>query len=603
MPMDVTPGLMAKPVNSAAPAKPAQSFSHGSMIRGLAAGANPGQPFGRFGPMFDLPKCPSLDDDGLRELAKVIVKIDDGAPIVETEPVDENNTIPAGYTYFGQFVDHDITFDPTPLSVQRVDRDALVDFRTPALDLDNMYGRGPADQPYMYEKDGLRLRVGTEMNTTAAPISAKVGTKHDLLRLGGEKDDPATRVAILGDKRNDENKIVSQLHGAMIAFHNKVVTSDAVIDQFGGDRSTKEARFQAAATIVRWHYQYVVLNDFLQRICEPGMVDEVLNQGGTPRLQNYLKQEAEYAYMPLEFAGAAYRLGHSMVRPSYSLNGVVLTRQGDSKASPPVPPGNPAKERIPTFSRATQGTENLNGFPGTLPAFWGIDWSFFLDDVEPKQGGTAVDVPGEGKKPVVIPQPSYRIDAQIVEPLADLPEFFDPAVPPGSGLSIAGNLAFRNLKRGQLLGLPSGQAIATKLGITPLPDDIVWGTGSRIPLPENADQASKDAFKTTNDKRQAFKAKFVDPAGAPLKNNAPLWYYVLREAEYYGVSKLQQDGVSFGGQHLGPVGSRIVAETFVGLLWLDQTSFLHSGRGFQPLPIITGGQKLTLGRLITWALA
>ena len=596
MPMDVTPGLMPKPGDAAAAAAPVQTFSHGSNIRGLAAGANPGQPFGRFGPMFDLPRCPALDDAGLTELAKVIVKIDDGAPIIQTEPVDENNTIPAGYTYFGQFVDHDITFDPTPLSVPQVDRDALVDFRTPALDLDNMYGRGPADQPYMYEKDGLRLRVGQAMNTTDAPIAAVVGTKHDLLRL-------PDGTPILGDKRNDENKIVSQIHGAMIAFHNKVVTSDAVIDQFGGDRSTKEARFQSAATIVRWHYQYVVLNDFLQRICEPGMIDEVLNRGGTPRLQHYLKLEAEYAYMPLEFAGAAYRLGHSMVRPSYSLNGVVLTRKGDPAATPPIPAGDPTKERITTFSRATQGTENLNGFPGTLPPFWGIDWSFFLDDVAPRPGGVSVDVPGKGKQPAIIPQPSYRIDAQIVEPLADLPEFFDAAIPPGSPLSIAGNLAFRNLKRGQLLGLPSGQAVARALGVTPLPDDIVWGTGSRIPLPADADQDSKDAFKTTNDKRQAFKAKFVDPAGAPLKDNAPLWYYVLREGEYYGVSNEQQAGVSFGGQHLGPVGSRIVAETFVGLLWLDKTSFLHSGRGFQPLPLITGGQKLTLGRLITWALS
>ena len=578
------------PANLIPPFSPVGPVSHGATIRGLAAGANAGLAFGRFGPMFNLPPCPTLPDAGLHDLASVVVKIDDGAPINATEPTDENNLIPAGYTYFGQFVDHDISFDPTPLTDQMADIDALVDFRTPTLDLDSVYGRGPADQPYLYETDKLSLRVGTAMNSGGA----MVGTRHDLLRL-------PDGTPILGDKRNDENKIVSQMHGAIITLHNKVVADDAVIDAFGGDRSTPGARFNAAATIVRWHYQWVVLHDFLERILEPGMVTEVLNPGGTPRLQHYLKQEADFPYMPLEFAGAAYRLGHSMVRPSYSLNKDVLTRKADPASG--IPDGDATKERIPTFSRAAHGpkdggTQNLNGFPGTLPEGWGVDWSFFLDGVERQTG-----LPQVGGKDMQLPQPSYRLDAQIVEPLADLPEFFDKGVPPGSPASIAGNLAFRNLKRGQLLRLPSGQAVARALGITPLADGVLWGTGSRIPLPANADQGDKDAFKTTDDKRKAFRAKWVDGPGAPLHGNAPLWYYVLREGEYYGASDENQDGVAFGGQHLGPVGSRIVAETFVGLLWLDKGSFLHSARGFQPLQAISGGKPLTLGRLITYALS
>lgn len=565
------------------------AMSHGANIRGLAAGAIAGLPFGRFGPMFDLPPCPTLPDAGLRDLAGVIVKTDNGAPINAAEPVDENSLIPAGYTYFGQFVDHDISFDPTPLSDQMADRDALVDFRSPTLDLDCVYGRGPADQPYMYEADRLRLRVGTPMQNGGAVV----GTRYDLHRL-------PDGTPVLGDKRNDENKIVSQIHGAIIALHNKVVMDDALLDAFGGDRSTPGARFTAAATIVRWHYQWVVLHDFLERILEPGMVTEVLNPGGTPRLQHYLNDEAKYPYMPLEFAGAAYRLGHSMVRPSYSLNAVVTTRAGNPAAG--IPKGDETKERVPTFSRAPNptppgGTENLNGFPGTLAPSWGIDWSFFLDGVERPANLRQV-----GGKDMQVPQPSYRLDAQIVEPLADLPEFFDKAVPPGSPAGIAGNLAFRNLKRGQLLRLPSGQAVACALGVTPLPDSILWGTGSRIPLPADADQDMKDAFKATDDKRRAFRAKWVDDRHAPLHGNAPLWYYVLREGEHHGASDPNQEGVSFGGQHLGPVGSRIVAETFIGLLWLDKGSFLHSSRGFTPLPAISGGGKLTLGRLVTYAL-
>jgi hypothetical protein len=560
---------------------------HGADNRGLAAGANPGQPFGRFGPMFSgAPACPRLPSEGLAQLAKAMIKADEGAPVTEAEPPDENDRIPAGYTYFGQFVDHDITFDPTPLGAQQVDRGALVDFRSPALDLDSVYGRGPADQPYLYEKDGLRLRLGKVMDRGQDLIRARVGTSRDILRL-------PDGTAVLGDKRNDENKIVGQIHAAIVAFHNKVVTSDAIIDAFGGDRSTKEARFASAVTIVRWHYQWIVLHDDLKRICEPGMVEEVLNPGGTPRLQNYLKSEADFPYMPLEFAGAAFRFGHSMVRPNYALNGVVI-----------APPGqDPGETRIPTFSRGTAPTDNMNGFGVELPDFWGIDWAFFLDDVPRREGGYRVkNKDGKDVGEAVVPQPSYRIDALLAEPLKDLPEFFDPSLPPGTDGAIVGNLAFRNLKRGQLLSLPSGQEVARRLGIVPLSDDVLWSAGSRIPLPPDAGADDKKALKDAADARAAFRDAWVDGNGGFLKGNAPLWYYVLREAEFFGATEPTREGAAFGGQHLGPVGSRIVAETFVGLLWLDRSSFLHTVRGFRPLDAVTGGKPLTLGRLVSFAL-
>ncbi len=373
----------------------------------------------------------------------------------------------------------------------------------------------------------------------------------------------------------------------MIAFHNKVVMSDAIIDQFGGDRSTKDARFVAACNIVRWHYQWIVLNDYLQRICEPGMVDEVLNRGGTPRLQHYLKSDAKYPYMPIEFAGAAFRFGHSMVRPSYSLNGVVV--------APPT--ADNTKGRVPTFSRSQVPTDNLNGFGQPLPDFWGIDWSFFLDDVPTRPGGVTI-----GGQKAMLPQPSYRIDALLAEPLHDLPEFFDASIPAGSPASIVGNLAYRNLKRGQLLRLPSGQDVAVALGIVPLSDDILWSAGSRIPLPADTAADDRAAMQDTIDRRAAFRSAWIDGNGGSSKGKAPLWYYILREAEYYGATDPNLDGVAFGGQHLGPVGSRIVAETIIGLLWLDKTSYLHSTRGFRPLASIAPDGKLTLGKLFQFAL-
>jgi hypothetical protein len=583
------------------PALPASKTTHGDDNRGLAAGAIPGVAFGRYGQMFDgLSAGNRLPPGALWDLAKAMIKVDAGAPIDGEDKGDENPTIPAGYTYFGQFVDHDLTLDPSPFNTSERDPEALVDFRSPALDLDNIYGRGPDDQPYMYMADGLRLVVGDAPGNAGA----KVGTQADLFRVqAGDR----TNVPIIGDKRNDENKIVSQLHGALIRFHNKVVQDDSLIIRFGGDPANPTSRFKAAANIVRWHYQWVVVFDYLDRICEPGMVDEVLNPRGTPHLNNYIKGDATYPYMPVEFAGAAFRFGHSMVRPSYALNRLVGTETKTVDGKDP--------NRIPTFNRDPASFENLNGFPGPLPKDWGIDWGFFFDlstaELTPDQADKTSD------KRFRVPQPSYRIDALLVSPLGDLPEFFkttDPKdlvdqigadqikPPPGASAqqTLVGHLAFRNLLRGQKLGLPSGQAVARKLGIEPLSEKVLWSAGSRLLNVSKLNDDDKGALDKTTKARSDVLAKWGDQG---LKGCAPLWYYVLREGEYYGVTNDPNEPlVGMGGQHLGPVGSRIVAETIIGILWCDRTSFLHDLRGFQPLPEITRGGKLTVASLLAYAL-
>ena len=571
---------------------------HGLGNRGLEAGANPGLGHGRFGRMFDRPASPVVLPEALVEkIADAMTfKMDAGKPITRREPLDENHTVPAGYTYFGQFIDHDITFDPTPLTAKTNDVEALEDFRTPALDLDCVYGSGPDAQPYLYQ--GVRLRVGRSPGNGAAAV----GTLNDLYRL------PAAdgSVPLIGDKRNDENKIVSQLHGVFIAFHNKIVVQDDLLRRVApfirklgnefdlGDELTNDTvRFRAAAAIVRWHYQWLVLNDFLPRVLYPGVLDTVLNRRGTmPLLPHYLKCDAPYAYMPVEFAAAAYRFGHSMVRPSYALNKDVFELEGDTTHQSRIPifvPGQPTDQNGFRLS--------LNGFPGPLPDRWGIDWGYFFDHIPatrpPLEPGQTED--SDGFK---TPQSSYRLDALLAHPLAALPEFAKLQANPFK------NLAFRNLIRGQQLELPSGESVADALGLSQelrIPADQIWSAGSLLAgsrPPQDAGDVQE--LKDTAEKRQAVFAG----AEESLRHKTPLWFYILREGEYFGVTHDPGDPlIAAGGQHLGPVGSRIVAETFVGLLWKDRGSFLHRMPGFRPFPeFAPAARPFELADLITYAL-
>ncbi len=544
---------------------------HGLDNRGIEAGSIPGGGYGRYGRMFDFFARP-ITDDCLRDIATAMIKVDKGNPITQKEPTDENPAIPAGYTYFGQFVDHDISLDPTPLSAKSNDLAAMEDFRTPSLDLDCVYGRGPDDQPYMYT-DGLHLRTGKPLTNGGA---AK-GATFDVLRL--DTGGPA-QPAILGDKRNDENRIVSQMQALWIAFHNKVVDDQALIAAAGGDFSDGLSRFRTAAQVVRWHYQWLVINDFLPRILDNTTLPQVLGTaltGGTPNTPLYDHGDPQFAYMPVEFAGAAYRYGHSQIRPGYALN-----KDSGTDAAHPF--------RVPIFSRNAAGTENLNGFGMPQPPTFGIDWAFFLDGLDRGQ------IPTE----YVVPQQSYRIDANLVDPLGDLPEFFNAPSP-------FGNLAYRNLARGaNNLRLPSGEQVANALGLVPLTADVLWGVGSKafidktMSMNHMTDDLRADV-KEVHDRRQHVGSKWAGP-GKALNGNTPLWYYILREAEYYGFARVDEGLTSmFGGQHLGPVGSRIVAETFVGLVWRNSQSYLRRWPLFTPL-IPAAGPKFILSDIVRYAL-
>ena len=225
---------------------------------------------------------------------------------------------------------------------------------------------------------------------------------------------------------------------------------------------------------------------------------------------------------------------------------------------------------------------------------WLIDWGYFIGGVTPRKHNADY----------VLPQPSYRIDTRVGNPLSILPEFKDETI------RIQANLAYRNLSRGVGLGLPSGEEMASALNIKPMTPAQVWSAGSKDCREEAAKSEIHSRRKAISDH------KFV----AHFSEGTPLWYYVLREAEYYGCTRelpghylqakgvkedvkgSQQENINFGGQHLGPVGSRVVLETFLGMLWHDRRSFLHDAT-WRPHHRLNPAGEFTLGKLIHFALA
>ena len=396
-----------------------------------------------------------------------------------------SSQIPAGFTYLGQFVDHDLTFDKTNVMLgDNVTPAQLEQARSPSLDLDSLYGGGPNDpkSEKFYAADGIHLKMGTAM--AAGGVPAKPG--HDLPRgAGGTAAEQ--RKAIIPDPRNDENLAVAQLHLAMIRFHNRVVdTLPAAIPP--------GQRFAKARQKVVKHYQWMLKTDYLPRICAPGVVNNVFNQGrkafevGVP--------PTDVPTMPIEFSVAAFRLGHSMIRAAYNWN-----RDFDN--------GTGTLGWLFIFSG---GSGDLGGNP-RLASNWIADFRRLFDFSE------------NNKPNLVVPAARFnramRIDTTLVDPLSILPGF-----PPADA-----NLAVRNLRRARMLKLATGQQMVTFLKNKGV--NVTKLTNAQIRDGNNG----VDLSGLTSAQRTA------------LIQKTPLWFYILREAE-------------FNGGKLKGVGARIVAETF-----------------------------------------
>lgn len=444
-----------------------------------------------------------------------------------------DSVIPAAYTYFGQFIDHDLTLeavsktlqdltnpDLTPLPLNEI-RGKIRNARTATLDLDSVYGLPAPHDPASGAK--MQLGIVTALNGVAKPLLRPPGKgdDNDLPREPRGLDPVHDRAALIGDPRNDENTIVAQLHLAFLRAHN------ALVDQ--------GKTFEEARTLLRQHYQHIVLHDFLKRIADPLIVDDILQNGN--RIYDAL---AEPFFLPLEFTVAVYRFGHSMVRAEYDFN-LNFNTSGEPGTTPAF------LGLLFTFT-ALSGGLGFGLGNHTLPDNWIIQWENFVD----------AGVPFNKAR---------RIDTKLVEPLFELTDILGNPEPGDNA-----RLAVRNLLRGYLLRLPTGQAVARALkkklkGVRPIP--VL--TSKQI----KTGAASEEQVQVLQE--------------AGFLKRTPLWYYILAEA-----------AILAQGQHLGPVGSTIAAEVLIGLVRRSEDSILSQPGWAPSLPSAQPG-TFTLSDLLALA--
>ena len=339
---------------------------------------------GRYGRLF--PDLPALSTEGafLRMLGRRGGACDGGLAADAGESDDAREA--AGWPIFGQFVAHDITADRSPVTMH-ADPATIRNFRTPRANLECVYGGGPIGSPYLFDRDdNAKLLLGVD---------------------GADLPRNSQGVALVGDPRQDVHLFMAQLQLAMLKLHNLLV------DRLRENGVPDAELFEEARRATTWHYQWVVLHDFLPRVVGPALVEDLLVEGPLVFVTD------DEPFIPFEFADAAYRYGHSQIRHRYEIEG----------------------EQVPLFP-------DLVGFH---PIEHRVEWK------------TLFDLPGEAPA-----QRAKKIDGRLPRSLIELPLAIV-----GEAEDDLNSLAVRDLERGSGVGLPSGEAVARELGIAPLtPDEL-----------------------------------------------------------------------------------------------------------------------------------
>jgi hypothetical protein len=390
-----------------------------------------------------------------------------------------------GFTYFGQFLGHDLTHDTTPLEGPYAAPERTPNYRTPSFDLDHVYGGGPEKSPHLYEgQEGAEtFKIGA---TTPTGYLRDLPVEHGTVLIGDQQD-----------RRNLDNLILRQLHVVFLKFHNeaiKQVGSDSALA--GLEELGSGTLFERAQRLVRWQYQWIIRHDFLPRILHTNVWNYQER-----RIPTHPEPKKSYS-VPIEFSVAAFRFGHSMVRNAYRLN----CRQ----------------KRVVTGELMALGQK-----ASPIPDDYLIEWGTFFDGL-PTSGpqasssfiDTSVSPAMHGLSPGTI-----RLSNRLEPP--------DPS-----------NLPVRTLLRGARAALPSGQEVAeTLLAQGRIKSDDRLTTSQ---LTEDSCDHSGSVLREIG-----------------LKQDTPLFYYLLKEAE------LKAEGLT-----LGPIGSHIVSEVIQSALEADPDSYM-----------------------------
>ncbi len=551
--------------------------------------------------------------DAMKDLAAAMVE-------ATGDPVAADSSIAPIMTYFGQLIDHDITAntdrdadldstDATTMTgdtIVPLDRakvvSNLMNLRNGSLRLDSLYGEGPSDTPFTTKvrnalrdpSDRSKMRLGeiTPPIPGFDPIPLPADGGADLPRLGQIIDDPASGLtqadlealpegtpdeiafkegfikggvvnrpmAMIGDGRNDENLLVAQLHLAFLRFHN------AIADDLAATVPDADMRFEEAKRRTTMIYQWLVVNVYLPKICMPSVVDGV-KAAGAPLYKAFRDRVASAAPelpLPLEFSVSAFRFGHSMVRAEYDHN---------RNFGRPAAGGNRRASFMELFSFT--GGDNLGQTAigatfDKLPSNWPIEWDRF-----------ALDAPTEADRV------ARKIDTKLAPPLEDM--FKESSAQNELG-RILRHLAERNLRRSHRLNVPSGQAaVAAINAFDQTESSTVEASVHQVAYSGNLAVKYEPPAGNAGIAPLPMDVLADGPTGAALGDggmleNTPLWFYILKEAE---VTE---------GDTLGPLGSRIVAETLVGLVIEDGTSYWHEGAGtgdWTPAEMPVGGTAIT----------
>jgi hypothetical protein len=461
------------------------------------------------------------DPEDLKKLATVMSK--------KTEFIDVNNLlegsskiekeisskIPAGYTYLAQFIAHDISFD------SRSDRFLEEDYPWNDIDVSKVKNkRAPLfdlETIYGYVK----------------PINEGETPRHELmqnhelplLKLGdtGGFDPPGTPgISYPNDLSRKNESVMANIvdprndENLLLAQTQVAFTKfhNAIVLRLSesGRYKTKEDLFDKARKVTIRYYQHIIFEDFLLKFIEEPFRDQVVNKVKSGN--SYYSATFDDKFIPLEFSVAAFRMGHSMIREEYNLN----------------IKNNPARLRSLMLFTGKGMTESK--LP-TLPSVWIINWySFYNIDNSFNTVGS---------------NPNFAETLDTGLPIALLR--LRPKLPNTFG-GIASSIAAFDLFRGRAFGLPTGQAIASAIGANPISSKDMGDLLINKKIDGeilNPDEARKVKERL----RTAF------------SEETPLWFYILAEAE------LQGDG------KLGVVGSTILAETIIKILYLSEFSILR----------------------------